>query len=173
MFSKNPPLRAIGLGIDVHTFVRLPNTRQMAQGSEISQAVGGYVVGLSEDVCGHGQNTKTSRDRGSGNLMLTDSVESPPRSYNLCGVPFKQVARLSEGICGDQHSRPGYRFAHPATLAELPGVSRRLTGPTITQIIFASAVVLNTRQEDQDGTSHESFDHPANRERSDREQRKG
>src|SRR5215207_1141170 len=88
MLSKNPTLRALGLGVDVYAFVRLPNTRQMTQGSEISQAVGGYVVGLGKDVGGHGQHTKTSCDRGIGDLMLTDSVESP-RSYDRYGVPFK------------------------------------------------------------------------------------
>jgi hypothetical protein len=76
MLSKNPTLRALGLGVDVHAFVRLPNTRQMTQRSEISQAVGGYVVGLGKDVGGNGQHTKTSRDGGIGNLMPTDSVES-------------------------------------------------------------------------------------------------
>ena len=59
-----------GLGVDVDALVRLPNTRQMTQGSEIGQAVRGYVVGLGEDVGGNGQHTKTSRDRGVGNLML-------------------------------------------------------------------------------------------------------
>jgi hypothetical protein len=76
MFSKNPTLGALGFRVDVHAFVRLPNTRQMTQGSEIGQAVGGYVVGLGKDVGGNGQHTKTSRDRGIGNLMPTASVES-------------------------------------------------------------------------------------------------
>jgi hypothetical protein len=58
MLSKNPALRALGFGVDVHAFVRLPNTRQMTQGSEIGQAVGGYVVGLGKDVGGQGQHTK-------------------------------------------------------------------------------------------------------------------
>ena len=75
MFPKNPALRARGLGIDVHAFVRLPNTRQMTQGSEIGQAVRGHVLGFGKDVCGQGQHTKTSCDRGIGDLMLTECVE--------------------------------------------------------------------------------------------------
>jgi hypothetical protein len=117
MFSKNPTLRALGLGVDVHALVRLPNTRQMTQGSEISQAVGGYVVGLSKDVCGHGQHTKTSRDRGIGYLMLTESVESP-RPYDLYGGPVKQVARKSKAACADRRNRnPDVASLIRATLA--------------------------------------------------------
>ena len=60
MLAKHPPLRALGLGVDVHALVRLPNTSQMTQGTEISQAVGRYVVGLGEDICGYGKHAKTS-----------------------------------------------------------------------------------------------------------------
>jgi hypothetical protein len=76
MLAENPTLRPLGFGVDVDALVRLPDTRQMTQRSEISQTVRRYVVGLSEDVRGHRQHGKTSGDRGLSNRMLADGVES-------------------------------------------------------------------------------------------------
>jgi hypothetical protein len=70
MLAKYPTLRTLGFRIDVDAFVRLPDTRQMTERSEINEGVRGYVVGFGEDICGYGQHSKTLRDRAIGNSRL-------------------------------------------------------------------------------------------------------
>ena len=44
VFAEDAALRPLGLGIDVHALVRLPDAGQSAQRSEIGQGVGRYVA---------------------------------------------------------------------------------------------------------------------------------
>ena len=58
MLSKYPTLRALGFWVDVHAFVRLPDTRQTTQGSEIGQAIGNTLSGSVKMSAGMGSIRK-------------------------------------------------------------------------------------------------------------------
>jgi hypothetical protein len=60
MLAKHPPLRALGLGIDIDALVGLSHAREMAERTEIGEGVRRYIVRLGEDVGGDWQHGKTS-----------------------------------------------------------------------------------------------------------------